>query len=405
MIALVDCNNFFVSCERVTRPDLEGKPVVVLSNNDGCIISRSNEAKALGFKMAEPVFKVKEKFIREEVHVFSGNVSLYRKISKQVMRILRSECNSIEVYSIDEAFMDFKDVASPEEKAVALKEQVQKETGVPVSIGIAKTKVLAKLANRVAKKYSKSGVFLLTDKQIIQRALNYFVVEDLWGIGYRQAKFLNKKGIFNASQLAKVDTAWVRKYMNIGGVRLVRELNEIPCSQIQSIRPKKKSIMTSRSFIHDVSSFEVLNEALTNFASLCAFKLRVQNTKASKVSVFIQSNRYKLNNKIHNGYIDVNLPTPTNDSIEIIKQTHKALKKMFRQGYLYKRAGVIVSEISSGKEVQLSLFSNNDLLKRSKLMRVYDDINLKMGKDTLRLGVQGMSRKWNQNKEPIAFRN
>ena len=405
MIALADCNNFFASCERSIRPELEGKPIVVLSNNDGCIIARSNEAKALGYKMGEPVFKVKDKLVRDQVHMFSGNVGLYRSLSQQVMQVLASECNAIEVYSIDEAFMDFTDVAAPDEKAILLREQVLRESKIPISIGIAKTKVLAKLASNIAKKHTSSGVFVLNDKDLIQRALNYYPVEDLWGVGRRHAKMLHEKGIFNASQLAQLDEVWLRKYMNIGGVRLARELNGIPCSFLEESRPAKKSIMTSRSFKNDVASFEFLNEALTNFASLCAFKLRKQKTRAKRLSVFIQTNRFKKDSNVHNGYLEVEFTTATNDSIEIIKMVREILSKIYRSNCMYKRAGVVVSEIVPETAIQLSLFSNKNIAKRAALMKVYDMVNAKMGKDTLRLSVQGTSENWAQKKEPIAFGN
>ena len=405
MIALADCNNFFASCERSIHPELEGKPIVVLSNNDGCIIARSNEAKALGYKMGEPVFKVKDRLTRDKVHMFSANVKLYRAISQKIMDILSSECNAIEVYSIDEAFMDFTDVAAPDEKAILLREQVLRETKIPISIGIAKTKVLAKLGSNIAKKHTSTGVFLLNNKDLIERALSYFPIEDLWGVGRRHAKMLNDKGIFQASQLAKLDEAWVRKYMNIGGVRLVRELNGISCSNLVETRAAKKSIMSSRSFKQELSSLADLNEPLTNFASLCAYKLRQQKSCAKKLGVFIQTNRFKPNAKIHNGYIEVVFPTATNDSIEIIKATHKALGDLYQSDCLYKRAGVVVSDIIPESVVQLSLFSKHNIVKRTALMKVYDSLNTKMGHGTLRLSVQGTEKDWSPRNEPIAFGN
>ena len=254
MIALADCNNFFASCKGSLRAVLEYLPIVVLSNNYGCIIARSKEAKALGYKKGEPVFKVKDKLIRDKVHIFSANVGLYRDISKKIMQILASECNAMEVYSIDEAFMNFTDVACPDEKAILLREQVLRETKIPISIGIAKTKVLAKLASNIAKKHTSKGAFLFTDRALISRALDYYSVEDLWGVGNRMAKKLNNKGISNASQLAQLDETWLREYINICGVRLVRELNGIPCSDLVETKSAKKSIMNSRSFKKELSS-------------------------------------------------------------------------------------------------------------------------------------------------------
>ena len=405
MIALADCNNFFASCERSLSRELEGKPIIVLSNNDGYIIARSNEVKALVYKMGEPVFKVKDQLLRDKVHVFSANVTLYTAIYQKIMQILASECNAMEVYSIDEAFMDFTDVACPDEKAILLREQVLRETKIPISIGIAKTKVLAKLASTIAKKHTSKGVFLFTDKALVSRALDYYPVEDLWGVGSRLTKILNKKGIFNASQLANLNESWLRKYMNIGGVRLVRELNGIPCSDLVETRAAKKSIMNSRSFKKELSSQSELNEILTNFASSCAQKLRNQKSCTQKLGVFIQTNRFKPDAKIHNGYIEVIFPTATNDSIEIIKATHKALGQLYKSDCLYKRAGVIVSDIIPESVVQLSLFSKHNIVKRTALMKVCDSLNSKMGQGTLRLSVQGTQKQWNSNKEPIAFGN
>lgn len=405
MIALADCNNFFASCERSIRPELEGKPIVVLSNNDGCIIARSNEAKGLGYKMGEPVFKVKDKLLRDKVHMFSGNMALYRAISEKIMRILRSECNAIEIYSIDEAFMDFTNVAVADEKAQLLRMQVLKETKIPISIGIAKTKVLAKLASHIAKKHSKKGVFKLCNKDLVERALSYYPVEELWGIGRKQTHFLNDKGIFQASQLAQTDEAWLRRHMSILGVRMARELNGIPCFELQETRPYKKSIMTSRSFKREITSFRALNEVLSNFASLCALKLRNQRTRAKKLVVFIQTNRFKPDIKSHYGSLEIEFPVATNDSIEIIKSTYVALDKLYDKYCSYKRAGVMVTEISSDQEIQLNLFTENNIEKRVKLMNIYDDVNRKMGEGTLRLSIQGVENKWAPNQAPIAFGN
>lgn len=405
MIALADCNNFFASCERSIRPELKGKPVMVLSNNDGCIIARSNEAKALGYQMGQPVFKVKDKIKIDKVHLFSGNVAFYREVSQKIMNLLRSECNAMEVYSIDEAFLDFSHVAAPDEKALFLKRLVYQQTKIPISIGIAKTKVLAKLASHIAKKYTDNGVFLLDEPQLIARALRYFSVEELWGIGYRQAKMLNAKGIFQASQLLELSNAWIKKNMGVQGLRLVSELRGIPCVGIEELKSAKKSIMCSRSFKHEIYSKELLSEAMSNFASLCAYKLRKQNSVAAKLAIFIQTNRFKKDTNNHNGFLEYTFPVATNDSIEILKQVNVCLQRIYRNNCAYKRAGVIVSDICSQTNIQLSLFDVLDIAKRSKLMEVYDQVNSKMGADTLRLGLQGVGNKWGQKKEPIAFRS
>lgn len=405
MIALADCNNFYASCERSIRPELEGKPIVVLSNNDGCIIARSNESKALGYKMGAPYFKVRARLLRDQVHVFSGNVPFYREVSEKIMKLLESECNAMEIYSIDEAFLDFTDVAAPDEKAILLKKRVFEETKIPISIGIAQTKVLAKLASHIAKKHTHTGVFLLHGKDLVARALSHYAVEELWGVGRKHAHFLHDKGIFQASQLAKTDESWLRRHMKIGGVRLARELNGIPCFALEECRPSKKSIMTSRSFRRELMSFEALNEALSNFASSCAFKLRKQNTRAKKIAVFIQTNRFKSDVKRHSAYLELEFPLPTNDSIAMVKGVYQLLDRMYDHDCQYKRAGVIVSDIIPDHEVQLNLFSEQDFVKRAKLMKVYDAINHKMGEGTLRLSIQGTDRKWARKNEPIAFRN
>lgn len=405
MIALVDCNNFFASCEVSIRPQLKGKPVMVLSNNDGCIIARNKEAKALGYKMAQAVFKVKDQIRRDGVHLFSGNVSFYREVSQKIMHFLKSECNAMEVYSIDEAFLDFKDVAAPDEKALFLRQQILKELKIPTSVGIAKTKVLAKLASHIAKKHTQTGVFLLNDPQVIHRALNYFSVEDIWGIGHRQSKMLNSKGIFQASQLLDLPQVWIKKNMGVQGLRIVSELKGISCSKLEEHRPDKKSIMCSRSFKKEIYCKELLAEALGNFASSCAYKLRKQNSVAAKVSLFIQTNRFKKNYNSHNGFLEHKFPIATNDSIEIIRSVNQGLSRLYREQSGYKRAGVIVSEITPQNNIQLNLFDNTDTSKRASLMRVYDHINNKMGSDTLRLGLQGVNAKWGQKQEPIAFRS
>ena len=242
MLALADCNNFYASCERLFQPHLRYKPIVVLSNNDGCVIARSNEAKAIGIKMGEPTFKIKRLIEKNNVHVFSTNFALYGDLSKRVMSTLRSEVKSIEIYSIDEAFMDLEGEGGLEEKALMLKKKVFQHVGIPVSIGIASTKTLCKLANHIAKKYTKTGIFIFKDEKVIKRALKWFPVEELWGIGRRYVKKLKSMGIHNASQLCQLDDNWIRKNLTVRGLKLVKELKGIPCFPLQEIAPRKKNI-------------------------------------------------------------------------------------------------------------------------------------------------------------------
>jgi DNA polymerase V len=402
MIALADCNNFYASCERVFRPELENKPVLVLSNNDGCVIARSNEVKALGIKMGEPAFKIKDKIDAYKVNVFSTNFTLYGDMSKRVMNILRSESEDIEIYSIDEAFMDFQGIGGVEEKAINLRKKVKQWTGIPISIGIAETKVLAKIANHVAKKHRKNGVFVLQGEDLVRRALNYFPVEDLWGIGRQSAKFLHKRNIKTAWQLAQCDERWIKRNLSISGLKLVKELKGIPCYPLEQTPPRKKNICTSRSFGNEVHDIAELKESVSTFASNCAKKLRDQNTVCKKLSVFIITNPFKADAKQYHGYQVLEFPTATNDSIEISKMALRGLQNIYRSDCIYKKAGVIVHDISPENQMQLNLFDTVDRAKRKSLMYAYDAINNKMGRDTVRLTVQGYDRKWKMRQEQLS---
>ena len=402
MIALADCNNFYASCERVFRPELEGKPVVVLSNNDGCIIARSNESKALGFKMGEPAFKIKQKIAKYNVNVFSTNFTLYGDLSKRVMSILSEESTNIEIYSIDEAFMDFTDIGGYEEKAILLRAKVKQWTGIPISIGIAKTKVLAKIANHIAKKHRINGVFVLEGEDLLHRALNYFPIEDIWGVGSKTAKFLQQRGIKTALQLSQCDESWVKRTLSISGLKLVKELKGIPCFPLDDSPPPKKNICTSRSFGNEVNTLIELKESVSSFASMCASKLRRQKSVAKKVSVFITTNPFKFDRQQYNGYRVLEFPTATNDTLEIVQMAIKGLESIYRDDCIYKKAGVIVHVTSSESDLQLSMFDKLDRGKRKKLMKAYDIINQRMGKDTVRLTVEGQDRKWKMKQEQLS---
>ena len=402
MIALVDCNNFYASCERVFRPNLENKPIVVLSNNDGCIIARSNEAKEIGIKMGEPAFKAKKKIEENDIRVFSSNYALYGDMSNRVMKILSSESSKIEIYSIDEAFLDFSNIASCKQKALFIREKVKKWTGIPTSVGIAKTKVLAKIANSIAKKYCKNGIFLLDGINLINRALKYFPVQDLWGIGTRLTKFLNSQGIYTAYELSKCNELWIKKNLSILGLKLVKELNGISCFPLENQISPRKNIRTSRSFSSGITKFEDLKESVSCFASNCASKLRDQKSYTKKISVFIRTNPFKLNSKHYIGLKSLDLPTATNDTLEIVKYALKSLKSIYRENYIYKKGGVILHHILPDSNLQLSIFDSINREKRKSLMSVYDSINNKMGRDTVRLSVQGQNRKWRMKQEKLS---
>lgn len=402
MIALADCNNFYASCERVFRPELCNKPVLVLSNNDGCVIARSNEAKALGIKMGVPAFKIKDIIHNNNVNVFSSNFTLYGDMSNRVMSIYADECNAIEIYSIDEAFINMSGIANLEEKAVSIRNKVKTWTGIPVSIGVSKTKTLAKIANHIAKKYKKNGVFLLDGDALTKRALKFFPVEDIWGIGRQLSRFLHQRNIKSAWQLANCNDKWIRRHLTITGLKLVKELRGEICHPVGVAHPPKKNICTSRSFGIEVSNIDSLKESISFFAANCARKLRNQNTVCKKVSVFIKTNSFKPNTKQYQGYQVLELPTSTSDTIEISNLALRGLKNIYRSGHVYKKAGVIVHDIGKIDQIQLNMFDRVDRSKRGNLMTSYDAINSRMGRDTVRLAVQGFDRKWKMKQERLS---
>ena len=401
MIALVDCNNFYASCERVFNPKIENKPVIVLSNNDGCVIARSNEAKALGIKMGEPAFKLKNLIEKYKINVFSTNFALYGDLSKRVMNVMSAEVDKMEIYSIDEAFLDFTDYAS-KERGVAIKKKVQQWTGIPVSVGIAPTKVLAKVAGHIAKKHTKAGVFMFDDEDLIRRALNVFKVEDLWGIGRKNAKKLKAVGIHTALQFRECDSSWIKRNLSINGVRLQKELYGEVCYPIEVTRKRKQNICTARSFGTEIKELSKLKEAIGSHANTCATKLREEKSCCTTVSVFLSTNPFKPQAKQYNPYKVIQLDVPTNDSMEIVKVAIKGLESIYRDDCIYKKAGVIVGRIVPQEQTQLSLFDSLDREKRKSINVAVDKINATMGKNKVKLAVQGNGRKWRLKQEKLS---
>jgi len=401
MFALVDCNNFYASCERVFNPKIENRPVIVLSNNDGCVIARSNESKALGVKMGEPAFKLKNLIEKYNISVFSTNFALYGDLSKRVMNVMRNEVNQMEVYSIDEAFLDFSDYAT-KERGVALKEKVRQWTGIPVSVGIAHTKVLSKVASHIAKKHTRSGVFMFDDEDLIRRALNVFPVEDLWGVGRKNAKRLKEAGIHTALQFRECDSNWIRRNMSVNGVRLQKELFGEVCYPLELKRNRKKNICTARSFGAELKELSKLKEAISSHANTCARKLREEKSCCASISVFINTNPFKPQSKQYNPYKVIQLVVPTNDSMEIVKTAIKGLESIYRGDCVYKKAGVIVGKIVPQQQVQLSLFDKLDREKRKSINKAVDKLNSTMGKDKVKLAVQGSDRKWKLKQEKLS---
>ena len=405
MFALVDCNNFYVSCERVFEPKLKYSPVVVLSNNDGCIIARSNEAKALGIKMGEPVFQVKHIIEKNNITVFSTNFALYGDFSNRVMNILTYLVSDIEVYSIDEAFLDFSiwKRKNFHTQAMHIRKMIKKKTGIPVSIGISTTKTLAKIANHIAKRSNQfEGVFILDDPIMTDKILEQFPIEKVWGIGRKTTQFLNCYGIKTALQLQKMDRKWIKKHLTIKGLQTVQELNGEPCFSIESAIKPKKEICTSRSFRKMVTDLQLLKESVSMYATRCAEKLRKQKSCTGLVKVFINSNYFRQDLPQYSNCCTMTLPVETNDTAEIIHYALKGLEKIYRPNYQYKKAGVIISNLVNQNMVQYNLFDNVDRKKSEKIMHSIDKINTTMGRDYIRYGIQGFTRSWKLHQERLS---
>jgi DNA polymerase V len=403
MFALVDGNNFYVSCERVFAPGLEGRPVVVLSNNDGCIISRSNEAKALGLKMAEPVFKRRDLIKEHNIKVFSSNYTLYGDMSNRMMKILRTFTPSIEIYSIDEAFLDLRGMnCNYPDYGLKIRKTVLKNIGIPVGVGFGRTKSLAKIANKIAKK--QNGVFVIDSERIQDWALRNTAIEDVWGVGRQYARLLQLKGIKTAYDFTQLDTAWIRKNMTVMGQRLKEELLGTSCIPIESFIPAKKNIATTRAFGKKISDVNVITEAVANHAVRCAEKLRKQKSNAVYVTVFIHTDPFSENEKYVSNSITITLAMATNSNNEIAMAAITGLKKIYRPNLLYKKAGVIVGGITSDLYVQGNLFEGERNLAFKKMSKVLDLLNARYGRDSVKLAVQGSSREWHLRQENLSPR-
>ena len=403
MIALADCNNFYASCERVFNPKLNNKPIIVLSNNDGCIIARSNEAKALGLNMGEPVFKKRSIVEAHNVYVFSSNFALYGDMSNRVMSILIEESPKIEIYSIDEAFIDFEGIEEYYDVAIEICNKIKKFTGIPVSIGIAHTKTLAKIANSIAKKETYKGVYALTENNQIQETLKKIPISKVWGIGRRYTDLLNKLKIYTAYDFSCLNAHWVEKNMTIMGVKTLKELRGEKCLDIDANSVHKKTICTSRSFGRDISHLSELKQSVSTYAFRCSEKLRQQNSCARYISIFIHTNPFKLSQKQYQGYRCMKFDQATNDSFEIVNAAMSLLKQIYKKDFKYKKAGVIVGGIVPEENIQLNLFDKvKNTIERKELMKAMDLINKTMGRDKVRLLSQGFNYKWGLKQEKIS---
>ena len=392
MFALADCNNFFASCERVFRPDLQGKPVIVLSNNDGCAVARSNEAKALGIKMGDPFFKIRHIVERHNVAVFSGNMALYGDMSQRVRWVLEEFAPAVEVYSIDEAFLDLRGMQGVDfdEYAKRISAECWRQTSIPVSVGVAPSKTLAKIASKLCKQYPKlRGGCYMHRPQDIEKVLRKFPVEDVWGIGRRQAKMFHDCRIMTAAQLCDLPEAWIDNRLNITGKRTWLELKGTPCIDFSHETADKQSITVSRSFSKELYGIEELHETITTFAGIAAEKLRKQKCVAQELQVFIFTNRHREDQPQRFECGQVQFATATDSTLEIVKAATDTLKKIYRQGFGYKKSGVTLSEITPNNAIQGELFDTIDRPKHKKLMAAIDRINNQIGRESVKLVSQG----------------
>lgn len=395
MFAIVDCNNFYASCERLFQPALGDKPILVLSNNDGCVIARSNEAKALGIKMGAPYFEIKALCKQHKVHVFSSNYSFYGDMSRRVMSVIEASWPEVEVYSIDEAFLDLTTLAAIDHEVfcTALQEKIRRHTGIPVSIGIGPTKTLAKLANHIAKRELKIPVFNIDNQRFW---LAKIAVSDIWGVGRQWDKKLVQQGIYTAEDLAFADVRSIKERFSVVLQRTVYELRGIVCTGLQGNEPRK-SVISSRSFGCLQTQYAILAEAISGHCANACEKLRQEGLLARHVSLFVQTNRFRQDLPQYSNSLGVNLIYPSNDVRYITRTAKLGLRSLFRQGFHYQKVGVCLGDLVSNQSLQMDLFNQpqDDHLEHAKrLMSVMDAVNNKFGRHTLHLAAEGRVKPW-----------
>ena len=398
-IALIDCNSFYVSCERLFKPKLLDKPVVVLSNNDGCVISRSNEAKALGIKMGEPFFKVKDLVSKHKVFVFSSNYALYGDLSRRVMKILKTFSPNVEIYSIDEAFLDlsFVEENKTEELAKEIRNRILKWTGIPTSVGISNTKTLSKVANHIAKK-NNTGVMYL-DPKYSDEYLKKFEIQDIWGVGRQLTKFFIKNNILTAFDLKNVSNTWIKKSTNILSAKTVMELRGIPCIDLMPYSEKRKSCCVSRSFGRKVSNLEELKEAITAHALNATEKIRTDEQITRSITVFIRTSPFNKDKRYYSNSHTIELPIDTNNSLEIVKYALEALDKIYKPGHLYQKAGIILSKLKDADKFERNLLTPIIQKDLKRLMSAIDLTNTKYGRYSISLAQAGINKSWKMRRQ------
>lgn len=410
MYALVDCNNFYASCERVFQPQYNGKPVAILSNNDGCVISRSNEAKAVGVPMGAPEFKIRELLKEKNVKVFSSNYPLYGDLSNRVMKILEGFTPNVEIYSIDEAFLNFDGMSISEyhDYGIQMKKRVQKWVGIPVCVGFAPTKALSKVANRIAKKFQDrtQGIYVIDTEEKRIKALKWTKIEDVWGIGRRLTKKMMAHNIITAYDFTKPQhEAWIRKEMGVIGMRLKYELEGKSVLDLEPIREQKKSIATTRSFPKQISEFDDLRERVATFSAVCAEKLRKQKSCCQTIIVMLVIDKHKYQSQKYYFNKAVTLPYSTNSTLTISNVAISILKDLYKgnEGIKFKKAGVIVTELIDEDKKQLQLFEEENP-KHLAIMKAMDFLNTKIGDRKVKLGTQNLNLTWNMNQNHLSPR-
>jgi len=398
MIALVDCNNFYASCERLFNPAITYSPIVVLSNNDGCVIARSEEAKAIGIEMGAPAFMMEEMLAKNNVQVFSSNYTLYGDLSERVQKTLQEYTPHVETYSIDEAFLDLASFQQLDLTTYGkiIRERIKTDIGILVSIGIAPSKALAKMANKYAKKHCRdTGVYCLDSAEKIQAVLEWTNIENVWGIGSQHSRRLQWMGIKTAADFIQLPVEWVRKNMTVMGERLLNELKGIPSIEWEDVIKPKQGICTARSFGKLLSDKKDIQEAVANYAAACAKKLRMQNSCAATLHVLIQTNVHRTQDKQYSRSVTLQLPMPTSSTRKIIAVALRGLDIIFKPGYQFKKAGVMVMDIVPEQQVQQSLFERPEENKKDgQIMRSLDKLNTRFGKDLVRFASQGYGKKW-----------
>lgn len=401
MFGLADCNNFFVSCERVFRPDLNGQPVIILSNNDGCVIARSNEAKRLGIKMGHPYFQLEAIIKRHKVTVFSSNYALYSDMSQRVQQTLRSLCPATEVYSIDESFLNLRGIKDEDLDSFGhfVSAKVLKDTGIPISVGISHTKTLAKIASKLCKQYPKlRGSCYMHRPEDIEKVLRKFPIEDVWGIGRRFSAMLKSRNIQFANDFAQLPLDFVRKKMHLGGMKTWYELHSRPCIEFEAHIPDKQQIMVSRSFSKEIHSLEDITQQVSLFTSMAAEKLRKQGSVCHALQVFLLTNRFRQDQEQHYDNQLITLQAPSDSTVELVNIAVNTTAGIFRKGTFYKKAGVILTQLSPKGSVQTTLFDEVDREKHDRLMHAMDIINEKQGQRTVVVATAGFDGvKMNRN--------